>query len=68
MDEKFKTTIYSLNAYILDAISVIEVRRVQKEIAVALKDKLRYQWDDGDEVGMARTMREVERMFLEEKL
>ncbi len=68
MDEKFKAAMYSLNAYILDAISIIEVRRVQKEIAEALKEKLRRQFDGGDEVGMARTIREVERMFLEEAL
>ena len=68
MDDKFKAAIYSLNAYILDAISIIEIRRVQKEIAEALKEKLRYQFDGGDEVGMARTIREIERMFLEEAL
>lgn len=68
MDEKFKAAIYFLNAYILEAISIVEVRRVQKEIAEALKEKLRRQWDDGDEIGMTRTMREIERMLLENKL
>ena len=68
MADKFKATIYALNAYILDAISIIEIRRVQKEIAEAFKEKLRRQWDDGDEIGMARTINEIERMFLEEQL
>ena len=66
--ENFKNTIADLNVYILDRISIIEIRRLQREMAEALKDKLRRQFDDGDEVGMARTIREVERMFLEEAL
>ncbi len=66
--ENFKETIQSLNVYILDRISIIEIRRVQREMAEALKDKLRRQFDDNDEVGMARTIREVTRMFLEEAL
>ncbi len=66
--ENFKDAIADLNAYILDRISIIEIRRVQREMAEALKDKLRRQFDVNDEVGMARTIREVARMFLEETL
>ena len=66
--QNFKDTIADLNVYILDRISIIEIRRVQREVAEALKEKLRRQFDDGDEVGMARTIREVARMFLEEAL
>jgi len=66
--ENFKKTIYALTLYIFDAISTTETWRVRKETAEALKDRLRRQWDEGDEVGMARTRKEVERMFLEEVL
>lgn len=66
--QNFKEAIAELNSYILDRISIIEIRRVQREVAEALKEKLRYNFDAGDEVGMARTIREIKRMFLEEAL
>ena len=66
--EKFKNTIVVLNTYIRDRISIIEMQRVRRETAEALKDKLGRQFDENDEVGMARTIREIKRMFLEEAL
>lgn len=62
---KFKDTLTNLRSYLMDGTSIIEIWRERKKLAEALRRKLLLQYDMGDEIGMQRTINEIEQMFRE---